>query len=259
MAMMKFSNQSLLLIISSSVLLSACNDKNDATNVVQDLSPSCTEAAQMDVLPDASSLDVTTMTACYQVTFDANWQEPNFTNIPGGAHFTQLAGASTVDGAELWATGELASDGFEILAETGSTSSFVSELNTAQANNLVANVFTASGTSATSSSTFVVEVSRTYPNLTWASMLAPSPDWFVGQSEYDLLNDQAEWLDEITLDLPVYDAGTETGSTFSLGGADTNPAELIERLNETVSGSDTFVNRLVDGNAIATIRYRRIQ
>jgi len=72
-------------------------------------------------------------------------------------------------------------------------------------------------------------------------MIAPSNDWFVGLSEQNLLNDNGEWLTELTLPLHAYDAGTESGDTFSLGGTSTSPQGLISRLNVTVNAPSASI------------------
>jgi len=46
------------------------------------------------------------------------------------------------------------------------------------------------------------------------SMIAPSPDWFVGVSALDL-NDDGEWTDEVVISLQPFDSGTDLGSTYA--------------------------------------------
>ena len=60
-------------------------------------------------------------------------------------------------------------------------------------------------------------------------MLAPSPDWFVGVSDRSLLEDGG-WVDELTIELEGYDAGTDSGSTFNSRDRDTVPREPIAHI-----------------------------
>jgi|GEM_PF-2742634 len=54
-------------------------------------------------------------------------------------------------------------------------------------------------------------VSSENPYLTLASMLGPSPDWFVGVQDL-LLRPNGEWASSIVVPLALYDAGTEAGT-----------------------------------------------
>jgi hypothetical protein len=62
-------------------------------------------------------------------------------------------------------------------------------------------------------------------------MLAPSPDWFVGVAGLDLRAGGA-WLPERTVDLFVYDAGTDSGPNYTSPNDDTDPPEPIARIVE---------------------------
>ena len=90
-------------------------------------------------------------------------------------------------------------------------------------------------------------------------MIAPSPDWFVGLSEFSLLDDDGRWVEDTgDMGLPAWDAGTETGNQFSLNGTATNPQEPIRLLTETVGGTVEFERGAIGGSYLATIRFRRI-
>ena len=59
--------------------------------------------------------------------------------------------------------------------------------------------------------------------------------------------------------LPVYDAGTESGKKYSLENEASDPLEKIARLTETVAGSVDYVDGMVGGNSIATVRFKRLK
>ncbi|MFL7794766.1 MAG: spondin domain-containing protein, partial [Anaerolineae bacterium] len=46
------------------------------------------------------------------------------------------------------------------------------------------------------------------------TMIAPSPDWFVGVSALNLLEDGV-WVDEKVVELFPYDAGTDSGVSYT--------------------------------------------
>ena len=75
----------------------------------------------------------------------------------------------------------------------------------------------------------------THPYVTLVSMLAPSPDWFVGVSALPLMEDGA-WRKRVEVNLRLYDAGTDDGTVFTAGNADTDPAEPIIALTEDDAG-----------------------
>ena len=197
--------------------------------------------------------------ATYTVTFTARWTAAEHGPVPSTAHFTTLAGAATNADADLWVSGEVASEGLEDLAELGLTSDFLDEIAAAATAMNASPAVTGAGTSNTGTSTFEINVSRSLPLFTFASMVAPSPDWFVGLSEFSLLDANGGWIDDTGhMNLPVYDAGTETGARFSLNGTATVPAQPIGRLTVRIGQTD-IVNGVVNGTYLATVRFQRMQ
>ena len=65
----------------------------------------------------------------------------------------------------------------------------------------------------TGSRTFQIRVSRKFSYITFVSMVAPSPDWFLGVTNYNLLK-KNKFIKERTIKGIVYDAGTDSGITF---------------------------------------------
>ena len=210
----------------------------------------------LDLAPNMRGMEAT---ARYSVTFTAQWNAADHGTVPGGAHFTTLAGAAVNADADLWVPGELASSGLENLAELGQTSTFLAEIAAKTEAGDAGESITSSGTGATGTSVFELTVSRDLPNFTFGSMVAPSPDWFVGLSEFPLLDSEGRWIEDTgDMGLPAWDAGTETGNQFSLSGTATNPAQPITLLTETVGGTVEFNRGTIGGTYLATIRFRRI-
>lgn len=205
-------------------------------------------------------LDKTSETASYQVTFTGQW-DSSFGTVPSGAHFTQLAGSAVLSSSSLWINGQAASPGIEALAEDGTTGTFIGEINAeATANTALKSVTSSSSNiGATGTTSFTIETSRTFPLFTFATMIAPSPDWFVGQSQFNFHNASGEWKTDETVQLRTYDSGTEEGITFSRSNPATAPHGVIHRLNETITGGIVFSDGLVDGKAIASVRFQRIK
>ena len=69
-----------------------------------------------------------------------------------------------------------------------------------------------------------VEVNTDYPLVSAISMIAPSPDWFVGVRDYSLCDTTTgKWIDKIVKHLPLYDSGTDKAKTFVHTNIPNNP------------------------------------
>jgi hypothetical protein len=95
------------------------------------------------------------------------------------------------------------------------------------------------------------EVTRSHPLVTLVTMVAPSPDWFVGVHDLNLIQN-GDWVSSLTVDLDPYDAGTDSGTTYQSPDRETNPRQTIQRItgapfavNGTVAklGTYTFQRR----------------
>ena len=83
-----------------------------------------------------------------------------------------------------------------------------------------------------------IPVNSQYPLVSVISMIAPSPDWFVGVHDYSLCNETTgEWFDKRVKDLLLYDSGTDSALTFVHSDKPTVPPEPIFLINNTQEGS----------------------
>ena len=78
-----------------------------------------------------------------------------------------------------------------------------------------------------------VVVTTAHPRVTLVTMIAPSPDWFVGVSGLSLLDASGNWLPSHEVKLYPWDAGTENGDEFSLSNPTTSPQGLITSIGGT--------------------------
>lgn len=167
---------------------------------------------------------------CYRVTFIEEWTAGNFpTQYPVSAHFSPLVGAVHGPAADFFELNQSASPGIESMAETGSTATLSGEvrnaINSASAFRLIL------GGGITNDATRVSTVfgiNNAYPLVSLVSMVAPSPDWFVGVDSLNLRNLNGNFVNSLTVDLVVYDAGTDQGVSFTSPNADDN--NVITRL-----------------------------
>ena len=177
--------------------------------------------------------------ATYSVTFRGLWTTAATpAGLPGGAHFTRLIGGVHNAGVTFLRDGGTATAGVEFMAELGGTSTLANEVRAAEPDALA--VLLGSGDIRPTGSSTIdnVTLSTDHPRVTLLTMIAPSPDWFVGVSGLPLLDEQADWLESITLNLYPWDAGTEEGSEFSLSNPATSPRGVITSLQGRGKFSD---------------------
>ncbi|MBV1924880.1 MAG: spondin domain-containing protein [Dokdonia sp.] len=172
--------------------------------------------------------------ATYEIIFDSNWSQATHPHtsgsLPSQAHWSPFAIAVHNDQVDFLSMGDLASQGIENIAETGNTSVFLQDVNTAITNGTAKEGFQAGDIDdALGSVIFDVVLTEEYPLLTILSMIAPSPDWFVATDGLELF-DGTNWTQEIILDVYAYDAGTDTGVDYQSANTDANPPQVISSL-----------------------------
>ena len=168
----------------------------------------------------------------YQVTFQGTWTTAATPGgLPGSAHFSPLIGTVHNDRVTFWEVGGMASRGVEDVAELGHTSAFKSEINASDHAGAI--IEKGLGTGGTPEVSVEFETTRDHPLVTLITMIAPSPDWFVGVSGLSLLDARDRWLPRLEVDLFPYDAGTENGNGFSLSNSATVPQGTITRIRGT--------------------------
>jgi len=158
-------------------------------------------------------------TVTYRLTITNGWTQSSHPGgYPADAHFSWLGGATHANPANFWTLGGTATPGFELLAESGDTRQWVDELAAAGAvpvewRHWFCPPNQSNANCGSPSVTFTV--SSENPYLTLASMLGPSPDWFIGVQDL-LLRPNGQWTTNLSVSLPLYDAGTEAGRTPTL-------------------------------------------
>ena len=127
--------------------------------------------------------------------------------------------------------GKPASSGVESMAELGGTTSLKGEIEAAGTDHLSVLEGTTNSIDPTASESFTaVALTTDHPRVTLLTMVAPSPDWFVGVSGLSMLDSLGGWRPSRTVTLHPFDAGTEAGTGFSLDNDDTDPPEFIASL-----------------------------
>ena len=208
-------------------------------------------AVPLVIVPMPAQAQGNAQSATYRVTFEGKFTASALASgvsVPSGEHFTTLIGAVHNDSVTFWSSGGTASAGVEAVAELGTTGTFKSEINASS--NALAVIEKSLPSGGTPTATVDFTVTTAHPLVTLLSMIAPSPDWFVGVSGLSLRNATDDgWQPSLTVDLFPYDAGTEEGTEFSLSNSATSPQGTIA----SIKGTGKFSNA-----PIATLSFLRL-
>lgn len=207
-----------------------------------------------DADPDGlANVDDREFEAMYTVRFESTWSaDTHPTNFPDDPHFSPLTGAVHSEQVVIWQRGQNASDGIEEMAETGGTGPLVSEIQFAIDEGYAISSIQGGGIANSPGATTVdFLVNRDYPLVTLVSMLAPSPDWFIGINSQSLIDSNGEFVDSLTIELSLYDSGTDGGVRFTSADEDI-PRSPIELVNSFPSDSDFLEGQPSVGSLVFT-------
>lgn len=191
--------------------------------------------------------------ARYSITITGKWASPAF-SVPAGAHYTTFVGMVHSDKSTLWKDGSLASPGMEMLAEIGNGTTLLGEINGNIAGGKASALLLFLAPAITGTISTSAYCNTNFSRISFASMLAPTPDWFIGVSDINLYNNN-KWITDSSIQLYSYDAGTEEGDIFGTNNATTSPQQNIQKLQAAQASV------LANGNAslapIATVRFTK--
>ena len=198
-------------------------------------------AVPLVTMPMPAQAQGNAQSATYRVTFTGKFTDDALASgvsVPSGEHFTTLIGTVHNGSVTFWSDGGTASAGIESMAEVGGTSALKSEINAASSNALAV-IEQSIAFGGTATATVDITLTTDHPLVTLTSMIAPSPDWFVGVSGLSLRNAADDgWQPSLTVDLFPWDAGTEDGTEFSLSNSATSPQGTIA----SIKGTGKFSN-----------------
>ena len=196
------------------VMVAACGGATTAPDAIPSPVPSASPAAAR---------------ARYVVVFDATWHETTHA-VPPNPHFSGLIGGTHGDAVRFWEEGGIASEGMKRMAEIGAQSPLDEEVVAAMAVGTAEALLAGENLRGSPGSTRLeFEVSLDYPLVTLVTMVAPSPDWFVGVSALSLF-ENGDWVREKEVALTPWDAGTDSGVTFVSADRPTRPRQAIARI-----------------------------
>ncbi|XP_058040474.1 spondin-2-like isoform X3 [Ahaetulla prasina] len=210
-------------------LLMSGSDKTIATLLVALLS--CVDCVPLEGDTLCGAEEPTT----YSIVFTGKWSQTAFPKqyplYRPPAQWSSLLGVAHNSDYVMWKASGYASNGMRELVERGEPWMLMKEIEAAgEKMQSVYGIFSASpvvtGTGQTST---LFEVDPGHPLVSLAVRIVPSPDWFVGIENFNLC-DKSGWKNHVSIDLFPYDAGTDSGFTFSSPNFATIPRETITQI-----------------------------
>ncbi|MDO7854758.1 spondin domain-containing protein [Hymenobacter convexus] len=169
--------------------------------------------------------------ALYRVTFEATWSASTHANFPAGAHFSNVIGASHAAEGLLFRPGQAASLGIKDMAERGNNTALRAEIAALQRSGMAFRMLEASYFNSPGSVADTIRLDAAHPRLSLVTMIAPSPDWFVALEDENLLDAATgQWVAQRRVPARAYDAGTDSGPTFTAPDQPTLPAGVVAPL-----------------------------
>ena len=187
--------------------------------------------------------------AVYKIEFISNWTNTTHPiDYPASsAHWSPLIGTTHKDATPFFQLGLLASDGVEQVAESGGTSIITQEINTIITSGNAYEVIQGSGLGNGPGTITIndVNVDADFPYISLITMIAPSPDWVAQINNEKLTDNSGDWKTSISVNVYATDAGTDNGTTYTSANSNTNPAQDMSSLQNTVPFSDQIVGTFV--------------
>jgi hypothetical protein len=188
------------------------------------------------------------------VTFQSDWSPTTHpADWPFDAHYSGLIGGTHNSRVTFWQEGRPASQGIQDMAEKGRKSPLDQEVGSAIAAGTAQFILSGGGLGGSPRSVALeFDIGIDFPLVTLVTMVAPSPDWFVGVSGLSLLQN-GQWADEVVATLFPWDAGTDSGVTYAAENFETMPRQPISRL----LGFPVAVNGIVA--PFGTMAFKRVK
>ena len=142
----------------------------------------------------------------------------------------------------LWEPGGMASEGLQMLAETGDPSALIAE---GESRGIVFRLRENAAVARLVIEVREITLNYTAPCVSFAQAILPSPDWFVGFAGVCAVDaETGEWLDEVRFSSAAFDAGTDDGDDYTSEDAPSSPQQPITRLEKAPFARDTDVARI---------------
>lgn len=182
--------------------------------------------------------------AKYELVFEGLWSRfthpDDFPDNYWSAYFSDIIGASHSNEFRMWNLDSYATEGVKELAESGSTKKLESELK--QVSSKTRTIIKARELrypTLNSKTSAVFRTDRQHHLVSILSKLGPSPDWMVGVSGLELCQNDCSWATHRIVNLYLWDAGTDSGTTFTSPDIPTRPQEKIHPFKKSLNSNYT--------------------
>jgi spondin N len=190
--------------------------------------------------------------ATYRVEFTPLWTKAAFpheypdTSLIHHPHFSGLIGTAHNAQYHLFAVGQMPTPGLERLSEECKHAPLDAEIKAAiAAGNALALSESEPLKDFSQKASTEVKVDGTHPMVSLVAMIAPSPDWFAGVSDVELM-ENGTWVASKTVDVMPWDSGGDDGATYLADDKDNDPKK------PTATGSVAHFGK--DGNLMPVAR-----
>jgi hypothetical protein len=167
----------------------------------------------------------------YKVTVKVEWSPDSHPiEYPNAAHWSGMFVVTHNDRYSLFADGGTATTGLALLATNGRFNILLAEFDEAERRRRVtSNLVVPPPRGGSGEFSFSIQMTPEFPMVSFATMLAPSPDWIAGGSGIALYDGTA-WIERISLPIFVWDAGADSGASFTSSNEETQPRESVRLL-----------------------------
>lgn len=164
-------------------------------------------------------------TVRYRVDVTFNWTAEDELD----AHWSRLIAFAHSSRYSLFRDGDTASSGLALVATNGRINVLEAELAEGRRRGRVGAHLVLPGVASPGAFSFDITVDETLSRISFATMLAPSPDWFSGANGVQLRTDGV-WQDQVTVVLWPWDAGADSGPDYTGPNVETQPRQSIRLL-----------------------------
>jgi len=177
---------------------------------------------------------------CYKVSQTSEYWVSNYgTALPADPHYSGMVLAMHTAQYTMKAVNMAATAGVQSIAETGNSTTLQNEITASSAAMGSTKV---PPTNLTGQATklgfadFMMEADSNFPHVSLMTMIAPSPDWFAFGSAMLFENGAFQTK---AIDVYAYDAGTDSGTSYTSANNETSPKGTITELMSGVTGATT--------------------
>jgi hypothetical protein len=220
--------QLLVVVAAAALSATACKQEGSATPNASMPAAGTEAMAATPAMPGAGP-------AVYRVELTPLWTKANFpleypdTSLIHRPHFSGLIGTAHDAGYHLFMPGQPPTPGLERLSEMGKHDPLDAEIKAAiAAGHALALTESEPLKDFSQTATAQVSVDGAHPMVSLVAMIAPSPDWFAGVSDVQLMENGA-WVATKTVDVEPWDSGGDNGITYLADDVEADPKQPTSR------------------------------